>query len=176
MDLRVIKDQDVDEIKKEIKDMKDTFNIHLDIRNSELNKQKFGDLFKLISQGKPNQFRLDLTEIDLDDEKIQEISKCFEKWDLNKFKLIMSNLKMNEEQFENIFNAISKMKNLQHLHLEMENVNMNNKKRKIIDKTLKEMTKLNDVYISVRKNKIPENEINQFYKLVERYTTRYFLV
>jgi hypothetical protein len=177
-DIRITDNKDIDEVlKNDIKKMSSSGNIHLDIRNSKLNPDKFSELFGILSKGQPHQFKLDLTEVELNDDRVKDICKCLESYkDLSQFKLFMSNINLSDKQFESIFNSLGKLKNIQSLHLELENVDMNNQKRKIMESSLSNMKKLSDIYINVRRNNMKEEDIKVIDRLMNRINNRYFLI
>lgn len=174
VNLRISQDKDMDEeIKKEITNV--SGNVYLDIRSSQLGKEKFTELFQLLSKSKPRNFRLDLSEVEMDDHKATQIANCIQNWDLKNFDLFMSSLKLSDQQFETIVTAIGKMENLEALHLEVENVNMNRKKRKLLEDSLRKMKNLRDVYINIRRNNMNEEDVQEINALLNSFRNPYFL-
>jgi hypothetical protein len=66
------------------------------------------------------------------------------------------------------------MKGLKMLHLEMENVNLNNKKRERIENVIENLPELNHVSINLRNNNITEQDATAISRMLDRFNVRHF--
>jgi ATP phosphoribosyltransferase regulatory subunit HisZ len=123
----------------------------------------------MLCQNKLKIFQVDFKNFELNEEKINIITNCLKNWDLNHFHIDLSNVKINDSQLENLFYPLRNMKNLKKLHLVFENMDMNEKRRTYIQNFIKELPNLISVRLNIKNNKLTKDEIDSFRQLLNSY-------
>jgi hypothetical protein len=162
-DFKITGQEDISKLKDQWQKLS---HIHLDFSNSNIELNKFQELFKQLCQNKYKIFQVDFNNFELNDEKIKIFTNCIKNWDLNHFHINLSNSKINESQWENLFDPIRKMNNLKKLHLVLENVEMNEKKRTYIQNLIKGLPNLISVRLNIKNNKLSKEDIDSFRQLI----------
>lgn len=173
-DIRIDDDKDLEHVKMDMKHIERVDNLHISLRNNIMTKEHFLELFSTLSNTNQKHLHLDLTNTDIDDDKIEAIINCFKTWKLNNLQLHVSRIKFTDSQFEKLMNSIQNMTTLDTLTLEMEDVNMNEKKRNIIEDTLYSMNNLKRVQMNLRNNEISENEGISIRKMLDKFEMSHF--
>jgi hypothetical protein len=168
------KDLDVDISKKDF-DKVDT--IALDLKHNKLKKAKFMELFERLSVRKFENLEIDLREYDgLDDDKVLALIDCVRNYNLKTFILILSDINLTDDEFEGlIYKTMEKMTNLEKLHLELENINMTEIKRKVIEKILTKLKNIDTVYINLKRNKLTPQDISHISKAMHHIPNQDFV-
>lgn len=173
--VKVMNNEDIDELKKNyIKKIEEADNVHVDIRDNNMEKMKFKELFDTLAKVKKEEIHLDLSNTKMDDEKIDSLTKCFESWNLKNLDLHISNVDLTNKQFDHLMNSIEKMKNLKMLNLQMENVNLNRSKRSKMESVVNNLPNLTHVSIDVRNNNLSEEDAANISRMLDRFDVRHF--
>lgn len=173
-DIRITQTKDIEELKKDSSKLEGS-GIHLTL-NPNISKEKFNELFDVLSKTKQEEFHMDISDITIEDQKIEAIKKCLSKWNLKHFELHLSNLKFTDNQFREMMTPLKNMKNLYFLHLELDNVNLDRKKREIIDDAVNNIQSLRNVYINIRKTSKGDEDIEVFSRLLDKLPIRRLLL
>jgi hypothetical protein len=166
-ELKITKADDIANIEKS--DFKNIDHIHLDLKDSNLDKDKFLEVFgKIKDTEKHQKFHLDLSNIEFDDDKVSAIAKCFQNWSqLKNLHIHMNEAKISTEQFEKlIYDSCIGMKQLEKFHLSCENVNMTTSKRKAVERLIKELPNLKRIRLNFRRNNMTKEELTDLHNLL----------
>jgi hypothetical protein len=173
--VRIINDKDIDDLKKSyMKELENAQSVQVELRNNQLSNDKFNELFEVLSKTNKEEMHLDLSNTNLDDKNVESLTKCMNNWKLKNLSLHLSNIKLTDDQYEKVMKALEGMKSLKILHLEMENVDMNNKKRMRIENIIENLPELSHVSINLRNNNITEEDANYLNRLLDRFAVRHF--
>lgn len=173
--VRIINDKDFEDLKKSyMKELEDAQSVQVELRNNQLTKDKFNELFELLSKTNKEEMHIDLSSTTLDDKNVEALTTCIKNLKLKNLSLHLSNIKLSDDQYEKVMKSLEGMKSLKILHLEMENVNLNNKKRKRIESLIESLPDLTHVSINLRNNNISEEDANYMNRLLNRFAVRHF--
>jgi hypothetical protein len=173
-DIRITQTKDIDELKKDVSKLEGS-GIHLTL-NPKLTKERFTELFEVLSKTNQEEFHMDISDILIEDDKIEAMKKCFSKWNLKHFEIHLSNLKFTDKQFKEFLAPLKNMKHLYFLHLELDNVNLDRKKREMIDDTVNNIPSLRNVYINIRKSGYDDEGIEVFSRLLDKLPIKRLLL
>jgi len=173
-DIRITQTKDIDELKKDVSKLEGS-GIHLTL-NPKLTKEKFTELFDVLSKTNQEEFHMDISDISIEDDKIEAMKKCFSKWDLKHFEIHLSNLKFTDKQFKEFLAPLKNMKHLYFLQLELDNVNLDRKKREMIDDTVNNIPTLRNVYINIRKSGYDDEGIEVFSRFLDKLPIKRLLL
>jgi len=87
----------------------------------------------------------------------------------------MSNVALTDKQFEDMLTPLKDMSHLEILHLIMENVDMNDHKRLVLHKLVRDMKNLRSIHINMRSNKISRDALSDFRSLLQPIPIRQLL-
>jgi hypothetical protein len=173
-DIRIVQSRDIEDLKKDVSKLEGS-GLHLDI-NPNISKEKFKELFEVLTKTKQEEFHLDMTNVQMDDEKIQAIKKCMSNWNLKHLQIHISNTKFTDEQFKEFISSFKNMKNLYFLNLELENVNLSRKKRQMLDDAIKDIPSLRNIHINVKRTEAADEDLEIFSRLMDTSPFRKFLL
>lgn len=172
-EFKIEKNEDIEKCKN---DFAKVDHIHLDLKNSTLDDNKFEELCSTLKERSNLKiFQLDISDLEMNDKKIDNFVNCFKNWNLRHFHINISNIKFTDDQFKKFFEPLLNMSNLQKLHLIMENVNMNDCKRKFIEDLIEKCNNLTDVSLNIKNNNLSLEQMDRLRKLIDPVPTRELL-
>jgi len=144
-------------------------SVHLDLKDTSLDKNQFIQLFDQMAKTQKTDFQLDMSNIELDEDRFNALNNCVKNWDLKHFHLNASNCKFSDSSFTNLCNSLKKMQNLEKLHLVLENVDMNRAKRAVLEDLLSTLPNAKNVAINTRSSNMTQNDIQRIHDLVVHF-------
>lgn len=144
-------------------------SLHLNLKEQGIDKQKFSDLFKKLQEVKNlEKVELDLTKFQIDNDQIEMVNKFLKQQDnLKEVYFHVSESNFEDSQFEKlIFDSLKDKKSLEKMHLYMENVNMNEEKRRSVQKLVQSLTGLRNVYLNMQRNFLTQDDIFDLHHLI----------
>jgi hypothetical protein len=173
-DIRITQTKDIEELKKDASKLEGS-GIHLTL-NPKLTKERFTELFDVLSKTNQEELHLDISDVSIEDEKVGAIKNCLSKWNLKHIELHLSNMSFSDSQFKEMLTPLKNMKNLYFLHLELDNINLNRKKREIIDDVVNNIQSLRNVYINIRRTQKGDEDVEVFSRLLDKIPFRRLLL
>jgi GTP1/Obg family GTP-binding protein len=169
--LDISSDEDVKKIN--IEENSKINHLHLQIIN-EINSENFKFLLDKLSKiDAYNRFHVDLVKFNLTDDIIEQFSNCLKKWNLREFNLNISDSVISDTQFENFLKkCFPELKNLERLHLILENIEINSQKIKSITSTLENLPNLNHVFINIKRNKVQLEDMTLLNQALNKFYSR----
>ena len=160
-ELRVENNEDVNALVIPENQHIDSF--HLDVKEGHLDNENFNKLFNQVAKANlSNHLHLDLSHIqNWDDQKINTVSGALKHWNLKNLAFHLSDTKLSDDQFQTLLGSFQHMSNLEKLDISLENVNMNNKKKKFVDSLTKKFPKLNNLRVNIRRNEMTKEDIKE---------------
>jgi hypothetical protein len=153
-------------------------SIHLNLKEQSIDKTKFSELFKKLQDVKNlEKVELDLTKFQIDNEQIDMVNKFLKSQDnLKEVYIHVSESNFEDSQFDKLLNdSLKDRKSLEKLHLFMENVNMNDEKRKSIQKLVQSLSGLKNVYLNMQRNYLTQDDMSDLHHLIFHFPHRVLL-
>ncbi len=148
-------------------------HLHLNIEN-KIENSKLSSIFeKLSSCDVYNRFHLNLTEFELNKENSKIIIDYVQGLKIRELNINILNCEINDELFEKfIISCLTNKQTLEKLHLTLENIDLNKNKITSLIAGLSSLPKLNHVFINIKKNNLPLEEMTELTKSLDRFYTR----
>ena len=174
--LKISCSEDID--KMAIKEGTKLDTVKIDLKGETLDKQKFNDLFKKLSEVKGlHKVDLDLTKYPLDNEQIELVNKAFKNMDeIREVNVHFSETKFEDNQFEKLLHdSLAGKKSIEKIHLVMENVNMSDTKRRTIEKLVNSLPNLKNVHINLQRNNMTNEDLIELHRLIFHFPHKILL-
>ena len=151
-------EEDIEKIKL---DLFNVNKVHLDLTNSNIEKEKYIEIINILMKKDILVFKLDLDDFKLDDDMISKLSLCLKNLNLYHFHLSSTNLSINDNLFEELFGSLKNMNRLEILHIVIQKLNLNEYKRKCLQRMIKECKNLKAIVINIRNNKSSISDVKK---------------
>ena len=166
-DFKISSPQDIDTFKNSIGK---TDSVHLDLKDSKLEKNQFIEIFDKLAETKKKEFHLDLANTLMEDDKIDAFVKCFNSWDsLKNLRINFSNMKFSETQFSKILDSVQNLKNLEKLQMNLKNVNLNRKMRTRLESLFENLPGVKELAINTKSSTVTEEDVRKINDIIRSF-------
>lgn len=163
-EFKISSNDDVDRFKKEIGTSQ---RIHLDLKETKLEKTKFTDLFEKLSTIKNlNEFQIDMSHTSIDDDRTSSFVNALSSFtDLKILNLNFEKVKISESNFDKIIKSINNTR-LERLYLNFNNVELTKKMRESMMSLVKDSSSLTSVSINTKSSKISKEDVERINEIM----------
>ncbi len=167
-DYKIASSTDIEAFKPE-KNLK-LNSLQLDFKGGNFDKTKFTDFFtnKLSHAKDLHKVELDFTRFGIDNHTIELITEFLSGLkNLREVDFHISECKLTNTQFDKLLNdSLGGKTSMTKLHLNMENVDINEPKRKSIEKLIKSMPNLVHSHINMQRNTLSKSDLDELHGMI----------